>query len=555
MKEDKEWLGRLNDKLGSMEFNPPEQVLAKLEREFTVPKESASSSSFKTKIFVAGALLLLGVATYFWWPSTTLQPSEPTGSIDSQSSHNHNLPQSIIVDTTSNVSNLPPTESNASTEPSHYPKNLRLAPAYAGNDTVICGTSYQLMAAKQNKKANAYWKTDNAGVSFLSKTEDLPHHDPNAIIQVENPGEVVLYWVEEMGENVVSDPIRIEFRLLTAEPLADERQVCGMELKLPIDFAQGQLWVSSPLSLDTLTTGELSVKSQMPGDFYLYRTLEDGTCLLKDSMQLKFLELPLAQLLLPQAPKCSYDKVLIQASYHAENYYSWSFGRLETSQFNEYSYEVQWLERAQKPTVHLEVTSPNGCKSVDSLQIDFPESIEASFEMALEQESAPTMAYFTNRTTLGGREVSLDSFEYHWEFGDGEGSHLEHPDHLYKNPGTYAVQLVAKNHENCVDTFQLEELSLITENTLAIAKFFTPNGDNKNDVFDFQADHIDQFIAIILNASGEKVYQWSKGEPGWDGTLPGGSPAAEGSYYYVIRGIDQFGNAFETPGLVYLIRN
>ncbi len=555
MKEDKEWLGRLNDKLGSMEFNPPEQVLAKLEREFTAPKESASSSSFKSRIFVAGALLLLGVATYFSWPSTTPQHAEPTSSIDSQSSHNHDLPQPIIIDTTSNRSKLILAESNTPTEPSHSPKNIRLAPAYAGSDTVICGTSFQLKAAKQNKEANAYWKTDDAGVSFLSKTKDLPHHDPNAIIQVENPGEVVLYWVEEMGDNLVSDPIRIEFRLLTAEPLGEELQVCGMELKLPIDFAQGQLWVSSPLSLDTLTTRELSVTSQMPGDFYLYRTLEDGSCLLKDSMQLRFIELPLAQLIPQQTPKCSYDKVLIQASYHAENYYSWSFDGLETNQLNEYSYEVQWLERVQIPTVHLEVTSPNGCKASDSLQIDFPESIEAAFEVALEQESAPTMAYFTNRTTLGGSEVPLGTLDFRWEFGDGESAHLEHPDHLYKNPGTYAVQLIAKNHENCADTFRLEELGLIPENTLAIAKFFTPNGDNKNDVFAFQADHIDQFIAIILNASGEKVYQWSKGEPGWDGNLPGGSPAAEGSYYYVIRGIDQFGNAFETPGLVYLIRN
>ena len=32
-----------------------------------------------------------------------------------------------------------------------------------------------------------------------------------------------------------------------------------------------------------------------------------------------------------------------------------------------------------------------------------------------------------------------------WEFGDGSTSNLQHPDHLYQNPGRYNVTLTVSN--------------------------------------------------------------------------------------------------------------
>lgn len=56
-------------------------------------------------------------------------------------------------------------------------------------------------------------------------------------------------------------------------------------------------------------------------------------------------------------------------------------------------------------------------------------------------------ASFTN-TTFG------TSVTFQWDFGDGTFSSLPNPNHFYLNSGQYQVQLIARNTNNCSDTFQ-----------------------------------------------------------------------------------------------------
>jgi len=66
--------------------------------------------------------------------------------------------------------------------------------------------------------------------------------------------------------------------------------------------------------------------------------------------------------------------------------------------------------------------------------------------------------------------LSINSVEYFWDFGDGNTSTDENPIYTYTEPGDYEVKLVSANSEGCGDTkvinLEVSELSnLINENT------------------------------------------------------------------------------------------
>lgn len=88
--------------------------------------------------------------------------------------------------------------------------------------------------------------------------------------------------------------------------------------------------------------------------------------------------------------------------------------------------------------------------------------------------------------------------------------------------------------------------------TLAISQLvfpnaFSPNGDGINDKFMAKThQNLTEFHAYIFNRWGQKLYEWTDPDEGWDGTT-GGNPVKDGVYFVLIKakGID---------GKVYNIR-
>ena len=63
---------------------------------------------------------------------------------------------------------------------------------------------------------------------------------------------------------------------------------------------------------------------------------------------------------------------------------------------------------------------------------------------------------FTNQiitfSSSGSYDPDDDTLKYYWEFGDGETSQTENPEHRYKSPGTYVVILTVKDIDNKTST-------------------------------------------------------------------------------------------------------
>lgn len=100
---------------------------------------------------------------------------------------------------------------------------------------------------------------------------------------------------------------------------------------------------------------------------------------------------------------------------------------------------------------YLQFVAHHVVHDVDSIEVDFTQPL-ANFTFA----QAGMGASFTN--------LSEHSFEWLWDFGDGNTSTDEHPNHTYSSTGTYDVTLTASYCGNSHDTtFQIMFLASVNE--------------------------------------------------------------------------------------------
>ena len=98
--------------------------------------------------------------------------------------------------------------------------------------------------------------------------------------------------------------------------------------------------------------------------------------------------------------------------------------------------------------------------------------------------------------------------------------------------GSYQVRCWAYNSE-CTTDSAVFDIS-VSESLLRVPNAFTPNGDGFNDEFRVVYRSLAEFHCWIYNRWGKLVYQFDDPAKGWDGTI-NNRPAAEGTYYYIIR--------------------
>ena len=92
--------------------------------------------------------------------------------------------------------------------------------------------------------------------------------------------------------------------------------------------------------------------------------------------------------------------------------------------------------------VRLILTDTSYCNAVDSTELEIRVNplVDARF-LTPATGCVPYDAYFEN-TSLAGQS-------FFWDFGDGTTSNAVNPTHLYPNPGTYIVRMVAIDSSTC----------------------------------------------------------------------------------------------------------
>ena len=142
--------------------------------------------------------------------------------------------------------------------------------------------------------------------------------------------------------------------------------------------------------------------------------------------------------------------------------------------------------------------------------------------------ASPTIVFIPNEPVL---LYNLSNFAttYLWDFGDGNTSTEEFPEHFYTQKGVYDIMLIASTPNNCMDTFILSgEVEAKTEGDISFPNAFTPNrgggngglftrGDTDNDVFHPIVIGAEEYELNIFNKWGELLFISNDVNIGWDG--------------------------------------
>ena len=141
---------------------------------------------------------------------------------------------------------------------------------------------------------------------------------------------------------------------------------------------------------------------------------------------------------------CVIDTVsFINYSTSAGGLYSsfWDFGNTLTA--TDSNPKIKY-NKDNNYVVNLEITSAQGCKNDSSKLLEiYPQPI-AVIEV--------NNNCFEDTTNLLSRSTGVGMLNYSWNFGDGDTSNLNGPQHVYPAHGNYRIELKVTSSKGCIDT-------------------------------------------------------------------------------------------------------
>ncbi|UOG74437.1 gliding motility-associated C-terminal domain-containing protein [Hymenobacter tibetensis] len=170
----------------------------------------------------------------------------------------------------------------------------------------------------------------------------------------------------------------------------------------------------------------------------------------------------------------------------------------------------------------------NGCSTVATRTVVLAPTTMVDAPLNLPDCSADTR--YTGLAPFACQfEPILAGGTYDWDFGDGSPISQEaSPNHLYANPGSYRVKLVA-HYAACVVEIAFVNVEV---GEVIVPNIITPNGDSLNDsfkpLFSCKPTRLQ-----VFNRWGSLVYETKDYHNNWQGnSLP------DGVYYYLLRDTD-----------------
>ncbi len=237
------------------------------------------------------------------------------------------------------------------------------------------------------------------------------------------------------------------------------------------------------------------------------------------------------------------DLPLIQAD--ACSFY-WSFGDgNHSTQANPY---VAFDETTPYTVV---ITNQYGCqKELSGLVV----RQEGTFDYPFDAWCDPCSVLPGETAMLFATQYGQD-YSYQWSPQQG----LAHPDSASTtvdilNTTTFTVQVTDTFLCSKKDTVTIEVVHVLCDDPYVfVPNLFTPNGDGQNDVLYVRSIILGDFYFAVYSRWGEKVFETTSKEEGWDGTYKG-HPCQNGVYDFYLKGNCVDGQEVLMKGNVTLVR-
>lgn len=315
---------------------------------------------------------------------------------------------------------------------------------------------------------------------------------------------------------------------ITARVAADTTRFCeGLSTQLTAVGGRGNpryQWTPA-LGLDNDTSGQ-PVASPTETTTYVV-TIEEGACEAQDSLTLTVNPAPQVDFVLSRAPGCDSSLMSFGDRTTGAQSLVWDFGDgapLSNARNPEHVYAPGTY------TVLLRGVSAQGC--FDSLQ-------RGPIEIAPLNTAAFTSVPDTTEpilptTPVQFRDSSTGAVAWLWEFGDGRMSTEANPVHRFNQPGAYRVTLTITDSVGCTYTVEQGTYQILPPDAL-LPTFFSPNGDQRNDVFRVEYGGNEAFELTVFDRWGRVVFTADDPSDGWDGTDGQGLRLKDGVYFYTVR--------------------
>jgi gliding motility-associated-like protein len=199
-------------------------------------------------------------------------------------------------------------------------------------------------------------------------------------------------------------------------------------------------------------------------------------------------------------------------------------------------------------TPRLFVRSAQGClDSMSGAALTVYAMPEADFSFSpLKPDLDNPEVNFINRSRGANR--------FEWNFGDGQSSILNNPQHRYTSSGAYLVALLAASDAGCFDLIS-DTLFISDMVSVYVPNSFTPNGDGLNDVFGPLGSGIQSFRLQVFNRWGAMVFDSEQSQQFWNGKHhQTGEILPNGVYFYLLKLNDIHEKVKSFSGSVVLIR-
>lgn len=231
--------------------------------------------------------------------------------------------------------------------------------------------------------------------------------------------------------------------------------------------------------------------------------------------------------------------------------YQWDFG--DTGSPDNTSTEENPTHVYQNPgtyTVTFTVTDPFTCNVTDVEQ------------MVINVFDAPTVDFsytpnipIVNTPYVFSNLASADAVRFKWTFGDGdslETTSRADVTHQYVATGDYEVCLTAWNAGGC-PAVECKTVRAIIDPLLDVPNAFTPNSGDVNSVVRVMGFGITKMRWIIYNRWGQKVFETTSRNQGWDGKFNGTLQPMD-VYAYTLEAEFADGKKVTKKGDITLIR-
>ncbi len=173
----------------------------------------------------------------------------------------------------------------------------------------------------------------------------------------------------------------------------------------------------------------------------------------------------------------------------------------------------------------VQVTDANNCTITKALDLKQP---DAPLRIAIDKEDVNCMGLGKDGWAIASMSGGTSPYTYRWSF-DPSLQKLR-ADSL----GTGKYYFAVTDAHNCKDSasFEIDEKGCCS---MFVPNAFSPNGDQNNDHFRVLTDgNIDMFDLSVYNRYGERVFNTTIYDKGWDGNYKG-EKSEIGTYFYTVK--------------------